>query len=264
MGRWISIAMLVCLTPGCATQLGTVEASGADDPDEGRARRALMFQHSSVTPQADDGPLAADALQPGDILLTSMPGLASAGIQLMTLAPVSHTAVYIGDRQVVEAVRSGVQVRRIEQMLDEEAIILVYRFPGLSAEQAGKIRAYALQQVGTRFNFMGVVLHAPFAIERKLCEMPLVPAAVRDACIRSIGAVQFLPTTGRQFFCSQLVLQAYRQAGAPITDADPRLISPADILHMREGDVPSVRIQKPLLQVGYLKYQRPIAVALEQ
>jgi hypothetical protein len=56
------------------------------------------------------------------------------------------------------------------------------------------------------------------------------------------------------------VLQSFRQAGVPITDADPRLISPADILHMREGDVPSVRVRRPLHFVGHLKYEVAAAV----
>jgi len=42
-----------------------------------------------------------------------------------------------------------------------------------------------------------------------------------------------------------------------VTHADPRLISPADILHMREGDVPSVNIARPLRYVGHLKSPRP-------
>ncbi|MDH5211832.1 MAG: distant relative of cell wall-associated hydrolase, partial [Betaproteobacteria bacterium] len=67
----------------------------------------------------------------------------------------------------------------------------------------------------------------------------------------------------RTLFCSQLVLQSYRQAGVPITDADPRLISPADILHMRDGDVSSVRVNRPLRFVGHLKYQEVAAAPLQ-
>jgi len=83
-----------------------------------------------------------------------------------------------------------------------------------------------------------------------------VPPAVRDACIRSFGVMNYLAASESRLFCSQLVLEAYRQAGVPITDADPRLISPADILHMREGDVPSVRVHQSLRYIGHLKYQR--------
>ena len=49
------------------------------------------------------------------------------------------------------------------------------------------------------------------------------------------------------------MLEAYRHARLPLTTADPRLISPADLLHMREGDVPSVRTEQALQYVGHLK-----------
>jgi len=38
-------------------------------------------------------------------------------------------------------------------------------------------------------------------------------------------------------------------------------VSPADLLHMREGDVPSVRIHQPLQYVGHLKFEPEPVVA---
>lgn len=49
------------------------------------------------------------------------------------------------------------------------------------------------------------------------------------------------------------MLAAYQQAQLPLTSADPLLVSPADLLHMREGDVPSIRIEQTLQYVGHLK-----------
>ena len=104
------------------------------------------------------------------------------------------------------------------------------------------------------------MLQAPFALERRLCELPLVPSLVRDFCIRGIAAVQLGLGRNDQFFCSQYILEAYRSAGLPLTDADPRLINPGDLLHMREGDVPSIKIHQALQYVGHLK-SPPLAVA---
>jgi cell wall-associated NlpC family hydrolase len=264
MRFWIGLVSLIVLLQGCATQLASRPASRSDDPETEAARQVLQFQRSSIEPRSADGLLRPEDLRPGDIILTSVPTLGSASIRLMTFAPVSHSAVYIGDRQVVEAVPSGVRVRRLDALLAEEAVVLAFRHPDLSAEQARSIRAYVLKQIGTNFNFLGIALHVPFTVNRRLCKLPLMPSVLRDACIRSIGAVYHLVSSQRQFFCSQLVLQAYRQAGAPITDVDPRLITPADILHMREGDVPSVRIHTQLRHVGHLKYQPPLAVAFQQ
>ena len=80
---------------------------------------------------------------------------------------------------------------------------------------------------------------------------------MRDACIQGFAAIQLGAGRNDRFFCSQYVLEAYRRAGLPLTDADPRLASPGDLLHMREGDVPSVRIHQALQYVGHLKFQPP-------
>jgi hypothetical protein len=73
-----------------------------------------------------------------------------------------------------------------------------------------------------------------------------------------MGVLHQLAASDSQLFCSQLVLQAYRHAGVVVTNADSRLISPADILHMREGDVSSVKIAKQLHYLGRLKQERPV------
>lgn len=257
MTRRIAFATIVLLLlQGCATQLSVRSASTPDDRATGFAGRELQFRNLSITPDGDAALLPAASLQPGDIILTSGPGLVSASIQLFTLAPVSHAAIYVGNGIVVEAVRPEVQVRHLDELLAEGSVAVVLRYPGLSSGQALAITDYALRKAGTGFNFLGVTLHMPFSVTRKVCELPLVPPAVRDACIRSFGMMNYLAASESRLFCSQLVLEAYRQAGVPITDADPRLISPADILHMREGDVPSVRIRQSLRYIGHLKYQR--------
>lgn len=261
--RQVSITvLLIAFLQGCATQLASRPGSAPEDAETASAVLALRFQHSSIAPTGDDAFIAPEELQPGDILLTSISSFRSAAIQVMTFAPVSHAAVYIGDRQVVEAVGSGVRIRDIDELLKEEKMVLALRYPDLSAEQAQNIKDYALNKTGTSFNYLGVTLHVPLTITRRLCELPLVPLAVRDACIRSIGVINQMAASESRLFCSQLVLQAYRHAEVPMTDADPRLISPADILHMREGDVSSVRIHRELRYAGHLKYTSPMLLAL--
>ena len=264
MKTWSSMVLLIALLQGCATQLASRPASAPEDAESASAATALRFQHSSIAPTGDEAFIAPEELQPGDILLSSMSSFRSAAIRLMTFAPVSHVAVYIGDRQVVEAVGSGVRVRGIDELLEEETVVLVLRYPDLSTEQARSIKDYALEKSGTGFNYLGVMLQAPLSVSRRLCELPLVPSALRDACIRSMGVISQVAASESRLFCSQLVLQAYRNAKVPITDADSRLISPADILHMREGDVPSVRIHRQLRYAGHLKYPSAMIVALQR
>jgi hypothetical protein len=229
---------------GCATDLKPHETNGS---------LSLNFQNLALNPRNGGLLVGSDALRPGDIILTAENGLNSVGIRLITLSPVSHAAVYMGDDQVAEAVGSGIRRRSISDLMAEEATIVAFRHPDITAEQAARINTFAARHEGRKYNYVGVMLQAPFALERRMCELPLMPSLVRDFCLRGIAAVQLGLGRNDQFFCSQFVLEAYSSAGLALTDADPRLINPGDLLHMREGDVPSVKIHRALQYVGHLK-----------
>jgi hypothetical protein len=250
--RLIAAAPLALLA-GCATRLHQNDAS-AGPPQ-------LQMQNPRLPPPGGVLEIDADALQPGDILLSAANGVTSLGIRLMTLAPVSHACLYIGEQQVAEAVGKGIRRRQVAALLEEESTVAAFRHPGVRAEHVDKMLAFVSETEGSRYNFTGVMLQAPFSIERRLCELPLVPSLVRDFCLQSVGTIQLGLGRSDRFFCSQFVLEAFRRAGLPLTDADPRLLSPADLMHMREGDVPSVRSRQTLLYVGHLKNE-PAPTAL--
>lgn len=250
MTRWISYAVLAASCAGCATSLSipaTADAAASPLP-------TLRFQKPGLNPRNGGQLVESHVLRPGDILLSAANGIASAGIRLLTLAPVSHASLYIGDGQVIEAVGKGVRQRTIEEVLGEEDVVVAFRHPHSQAMHHEKLRAFALEKVGRPYDHVGIVLQAPFALERRLCELPLLPDLVRNACLQGIAAIQLGTYDNDRFFCSQLVLESYRQAGLPITDANPRWVTPADILHMREGDVPSIRTHQALSYVGHLKF----------
>jgi Permuted papain-like amidase enzyme, YaeF/YiiX, C92 family len=249
------ILLLTCmaLLHGCATQVALPAMSADTGPEAISSGPVLRFQTNAIAPATVLGP---EELAPGDILLSADSTFVSTSIRAMTFAPVSHAAVYIGDGQLVDAMRPGVRLRQLNELLDEAALVLVLRYPDLTAGQAAAISEYAVHRTGTGFNFLGVTLHIPFSFARRVCELPLVPTGLRDACIRSVGVLNHLAASDSRLFCSQLVLVAYRNAGVTVTAADPRLISPADLLHMREGDVPSVSVAKQLRYVGQLKHER--------
>jgi len=69
--------LLIVFLQGCATQMG----SRREAPRDGEttiAAPALRFQNPSAAPEGASALLGPDALRPGDILLTSMPGIAAA------------------------------------------------------------------------------------------------------------------------------------------------------------------------------------------
>jgi uncharacterized protein YycO len=212
-----------------------------------------------LTPENGGQLVDISALESGDILLSAGKGITTYGIKLFTTSPVSHAALYVGQGDIIEAVGQGVRRRSLMESLEEESVVVAFRAASVKAEQARRIVEFAEAQVGKKYNHMGVILQAPFSLERRVCELPVIPSRVRDFCLRGVASIQLGAVSDKTFFCSQFLLEAYRYAGVPITDADPRWISPADILHMREGDVPSMRANQTLIYIGHIKFRTPFA-----
>ena len=259
-GRWAAaktvcalalvVAALLAMA-GCATRI-THRPSA--DQDTGRLGKALTFQRKSLTP-TDGGRLArVEDLLPGDILLSADPGIASAGIRLLTTSPVSHAALYVGDGEVAEALGGGVRLRTMAKVMEDESVVAVFRHPALDDELASRVSAFAREQVGKPYDFVGVMMHAPFALQRRVCELPGMPTVLREACLSMLATFQLIHGGDDRFFCSQFVLEAYRMAGLPLTRARPHWVSPEDIMHMRAGDVSSLPVEQPLVYVGHLKF----------
>lgn len=240
--------------------LGLAACATRFDAAPDRQGPALQVQNRLLLTPANGGRrVTREDLRPGDLLLSSSNGLVSAGIRLLTVSPVSHAAIYLGEEQIAEAVGKGVQLRSATDFLAEEATIVAFRHPAMNDVHAAALRDFALAQVGKKYNGVGIVLQAPFTIQRQVCELPVVPGLVRDFCIRGLAAIELGAARNDRFFCSQFVLQAYQHAQLPLTTADPLLVSPGDLLHMREGDVPSVRTEQALLYVGHWKGRFEVA-----
>lgn len=249
---FFALILGVLALAGCATDVRQVR----DETDRvDGTRQQIVMQNPALTPQNGGRLIDVSALETGDILLSAGKGITTYGVRLFTTAPVSHAALYVGDGDLIEAVGEGVRRRSLEESLDEEAVVVAFRRPDLQADQASEIVKFAEAQVGKKYNHLGVLLHAPFSLERRLCELPVLPTVLRDACLRGVATIQLGAVSDKSFFCSQFLIEAYRVAGVPITDADPRWVSPVDIMHMREGDVPSMPANRALAYIGHLKFR---------
>jgi uncharacterized protein YycO len=144
------------------------------------------------------------ALQPGDIVVSTTAGAVSTVIRLGTGSPVSHAALYVGGSEVVEALEAGVTRWSLSAALADDALAVVYRSAEATPAIAARIAAYAIAQVGQKYNAAAALVSS-----QKLVCMISKPA---------VGT----------FFCSQLVLEAYKQAGLPLTSLPSHCITPAD------------------------------------
>ncbi|MEM1411875.1 MAG: hypothetical protein AAGH19_05895 [Pseudomonadota bacterium] len=168
------------------------------------------------------------ALQIGDVIVSTTPALISRVIRKATGSVVSHAIAYIGGGQVVEAIADGVVLRSLRQALMEATLAAAYRKPGLGLAQGLQIRDFLGQQLGKPYDYSGIVGQAGFQLDRRvLCVEGTID------CVRRVGNNNMRLQRFDKFFCSELVAAAYRRAGVPLTPEPPSWVSPDDIAKMR-------------------------------
>ena len=168
--------------------LASAAAPPASTPPTHSDQPVLQVQQrGQLTPLGDGIAAHADDWRTGDILLSSTRSLVSLGIRAFTWSPVSHAALSVGDGQVVEAVGAGVQQRPLADYLAGESTVAAFRHPEVSADQAQRLQAYTRSVVDQKYNPVGIALQAPFTVQRRYCELPVVPGFVRDLCVRGVG-----------------------------------------------------------------------------
>ncbi|PSJ80425.1 hypothetical protein [Neisseria iguanae] len=131
-----------------------------------------------------------------------------------------------------------------------------FRQPDLTADDVAKIRTFAYEEQGEKYNFVGIAKQVPYSITRHACDLPVIPRHVRRWCMNALTVVQVTPFSSERFFCSQFVVKAFNRTGKPLTETEPEWVNPADILHMREGDIASVTPISRLQYVGHLQCQK--------
>ncbi|EKT57439.1 YaeF family permuted papain-like enzyme [Providencia sneebia] len=235
---------------GCSTGFHTDKQSN---------RLKFSIQHANTIPIEESVEvLAVSDMLPGDILLSSSTGLNSWGIRLFSISGVSHASIYLGSGNVAESVGGGVRIIPLDQAVTDSNNMVVLRQSGLSSIHAIKLREFAEQNNGTKYNYKGIIMIAPWMLTKRVCELPLLGQTIRNFCLKMLATVQLGGDDNdieqaNSFFCSQFVLDAYKYAGIPLFEGNSSWITPADILHMREGDVPTFAPTHRLTYVGHLK-----------
>ena len=247
--KWNNFAALCAAVwlSACATEWQKQHA------EDGRDVMRLQTVRNSTLPESGMIKIGEQDLQAGDILFSSEASVQSLGIRLFSNAAVSHVFLYLGDGEIAEAVGAGVRIRRLGEALKESNLTAAFRRPDLTEENIAALRDFARQQNGRRYNFLGIVKQVPYSLARNACELPVTPRRIRRFCLNTMAAVMIPSFGNRRFFCSQFVIEAFNRAGKPLTSKSPEWLDPADILHMREGDVATFTPKARLNYVGHLQ-----------
>ncbi len=164
--------------------------------------------------------IAPAALAAGDIIVSTTSASVSVAIRIGDGAVVSHARVYVGDGKVIEAVAAGVVEQALDTAIADDTLTVAYRHPDMTSAAARKAIDWLKAQKGSAYTVAGALTAAS-------------PIGCRVIGPRSAA-----------FFCSQLVAEAYHQAGLPLGRAPSQCITPGmivDIAHQR------------LIYVGHLK-----------
>ena len=144
----------------------------------------------------------------GDYGVVSSNGFLAKLIRLGTISRWNHAFIYVGDNQIVEANPTGVAISplanypKVAWNMHEE----------LSDDQRTKIVDYAKSTVGRPYNFGIIAVLALRAIGIKI-----FPKKATDYLAKHEG-----------YICSELVAEAYENAGFPICPAVD-LCNPGDL-----------------------------------
>lgn len=246
MKKSVLLLLIAVGLSGCTLDM----SSGQNSPIP-----AFALQSISSAPGKSYRDIDESQLLTGDLLFSSSVGATSFGIRLFSTSSVSHVALYIGEGRVAEAVGSGVQIVPLADTIKHSDKLFVLRRADLTAEQTAKIAEFATSKLGRGYNYAGIVKMMPFMVTKQLCSLNPFSRDFRRQCLTGLAASQLgndLPDPER-YFCSQFVIAAFQYSGQPLTTADAGWVSPADLLHMREGDVPTLVPVKPLHYVGHLR-----------
>ena len=148
-------------------------------------------------------------LQPADILLSTGEAVVSVFIRGATVSRFSHSALYIGQGQIVEAIGSGVTLQSLREAMSDDTLVSVYRRLHMAPEQAQQVVRYVRQHVGKLYDWggaMGGAVTSGSGFVLSLFLSPIVTGAGIAADLYNRA------NPDAAFYCSELVALAFESA----------------------------------------------------
>ena len=180
------------------------------------------------------------SLEVGDIVVSTTGDLISKIIRDFTGSLVSHAALYVGDGMVVEAVASGVELRTLEDALEDDLYAVALRHPAITEDQGMRIRDFAGEQIDRKYDYRAIGMHALYRVAAGVCAG--MSGITRAACKVARRRIAFGNDDADRWFCSELVFAAFKAAGVPF-GTTPMARTPGGLL----------TLDPPLEYVGHLK-----------
>ena len=148
--------------------------------------------------------------QLGDYGVVKTGGFFGKLIRLGTMSRWNHTFIYIGGNKIVEANPRGVAVSDVS----EYPIIGWNQHEILTEEQRQKIYSYAMTTVGKPYNFLVII-----------------SIALRILGLKIFANSKLLHRLSKHdgYICSELVAEAYAQAGLNLFDKPADNVTPGDL-----------------------------------
>jgi cell wall-associated NlpC family hydrolase len=165
--------------------------------------------------------IADSALAIGDIIVSTTSAIGSGVICMTTFSNVSHAMLYVGNGQVIEAIGNGVVERTLPTALGGATVAVAYRRSALTPNQAAAVVSFVRRQVGNGYDHTGAV-GAGLRANPVLC----IVSGIVVCTAAHTGLLQ----RRERFYCSELVLEAFRQAAVPIVAHQPGVSTPQDIV----------------------------------
>lgn len=176
--------------------------------------------------------IATSDLRPADILLSTGEAVASFVIREATVSRFSHSALYIGDGQIVEAIGSGVTLQTLRAAMRDDTLVSVYRHLHMAPEQAQQVVRYVRQHVGKLYDWGGAVGGGVTSGSGFIVSLFLGPI------VTSAGLAADLYNRANpeaSFYCSELVALAFESAqlslGGGAASSTPADLSRSHVLN---------------------------------
>ncbi len=168
---------------------------------------ALAIPRTVGDPFATLATIGRQDLRPGDILVSTEAGGISQTIRKATLSAYSHASLYIGDGKIIDATKPGVRERNLAALTQPALRVGVIRVGSLTAAQTNQVLSTTKSLVGKPYNTTGLAV----GLATELNLIYRTYRLVTGNALKVSGS-----TLGRGYFCSELVIKAYKSAGLTV------------------------------------------------